>query len=154
MCKENSLNWCWITSYAVGIMGRVILKNSSSEQIPVKATPLPGVTYVDVIKEVPVEVIKEVRVEVPVEVVKEIRVEVPVEVIKTVMIEVPIEVVKEVPVLIEKVIEKEVIKYNNVVDVRGLMEEKAKNSILISKNKKLKLLSASLLILSIILGVL
>lgn len=51
----------------------------------------------EIIKEVPVEVIKEVvkevKVEVPVEVVKEV--------IKEVKVEVPVEVIKEVPVLVE-----------------------------------------------------
>ena len=51
-----------------------------------------------VVKEVPVEVVKEVVKEVPVEVVKEVVREVPVEVIKEVIKEVPVEVVKEVPV--------------------------------------------------------
>lgn len=48
-----------------------------------------------IIKEIPVEVIKEIKVEVPVETIKEVKVEVPVEVIK----EVPVEVVREVEVV-------------------------------------------------------
>lgn len=50
------------------------------------------------IKEVPVEVVKEVVKEVPVEVIKEVVREVPVEIVKEVIKEVPVEVVKEVPV--------------------------------------------------------
>ncbi len=50
------------------------------------------------IKEVPVEVVKEVVKEVPVEVIKEVIREVPVEVVKEVVKEVPVEVIKEVPV--------------------------------------------------------
>ena len=65
---------------------------------------------VEVVKEVekPVEVIKEVVREVPVEVIKEV--EKPVEVIKEVVKEVPVEVIKEVekPVEVIKEVEKEV----------------------------------------------
>lgn len=50
------------------------------------------------VKEVPVEVVKEVVKEVPVEVIKEVVREVPVEIVKEVIKEVPVEVVKEVPV--------------------------------------------------------
>ena len=75
-----------------------------------------------VVKEVPVEVVKEVVREVPVEVIKEVIKEVPVEVVKevpvakegenvnTVEVEVPIEVVREVPVEIVREIEKPVEK--------------------------------------------
>ena len=61
------------------------------------------VKEVEVIKEVPVEVIVEKVVEVPVEVVKEV----PVEVVVEKVVEVPVEVVKEVPVevVVEKVVE-------------------------------------------------
>jgi Mg/Co/Ni transporter MgtE len=65
-----------------------------------------------VVKEVPVEVIKEVIrevvKEVPVEVIKEVIKEVPVEVIREVVREVPVEVIKQVEVVRE--VPKEVIK--------------------------------------------
>lgn len=69
-------------------------------------------------KEVPVEVIKEVPVEKLVEIVKEVPVEKVVEVVKEVPVEKVVQVVKEVPVEIEKivevpvekVVEKEVVK--------------------------------------------
>lgn len=63
---------------------------------------------VEVVKEVPVEVVKEVVKEVPVEVIKEVVKEVPVEVVKEVVKEVPVEVVKEVPVEVIKEVVKEV----------------------------------------------
>ncbi|EKM76771.1 hypothetical protein AGABI1DRAFT_131064 [Agaricus bisporus var. burnettii JB137-S8] len=78
----------------------------SYEDVGVDASVEPEV----VVKEVPVEVIKEV------EVVKEVRVEVPVEVIreveviKEVKVEVPVEVIREVEVIKEVEVVKEVVK--------------------------------------------
>ena len=71
---------------------------------------------VEVIKEVPVEVIKEIEVikEVTVEVVKEVEKEVPVEVIKE------IEVIKEVPVEIIK--EVEVVRYPDMAELLTMMK--------------------------------
>ena len=92
----------------------------AEENVVVKEVPVEVVK--EVVKEVPVEVIKEVVREVPVEVVKEVIKEVPVEVIKevpvekeaenvnTVEVEVPVEVVREVPVEIVREIEKPVEK--------------------------------------------
>lgn len=78
------------------------------------------VKEVEVIKEIPVErerqVIKEVEVikEVPVEVIKEVEVIKRVEVIKEITVEVPVEIIKEVEVIkevpVELIVEKEVIK--------------------------------------------
>ena len=66
----------------------------------VKEVPVEVVREVEVIrevvKEVPVEVVREVVKEVPVEVVKEVVREVPVEVVKEVVREVPVEVIREV----------------------------------------------------------
>jgi hypothetical protein len=70
--------------------------------VPTRDAPPPR----EVVREVPVEVIKEV----PVEVVKEVVKEVPVEVIKEVVKEVPVEVVKEVEVIKEVPKEVEVVK--------------------------------------------
>jgi len=78
------------------------------------------VKEVEIIKEVPVErerqVIKEVEVikEVPVEVIKEVEVIKKVEVIKEITVEVPVEVIKEIEIIkevpVELIVEKEVIK--------------------------------------------
>jgi len=71
------------------------------------AKPEGNIEVREVIKEVPVEVIKEVEklvyVDRPIEVIKEVIKEIPVEVIK----EVPVEVIKEIPVEVEKVVYKE-----------------------------------------------
>jgi hypothetical protein len=105
--------------------------------VPMKEAPPPIIKEVEVIKEVPVEVIKEVIKEVPVEVVKEVEVikevikEVPVEVIKEVIKEVPVdvirEVIKEVPVeVIREVIKEvpvEVIKEVPVEVIREVIKE-------------------------------
>ena len=82
-----------------------------------------------VIKEVPVEVIKEVIKEVQVEVIKEVIKEVPVEVIKIVVKEVPLfkEVIKEVPYEVIKEIIREVPVYND-----------EKEKWLVAENNKLK----------------
>ncbi len=71
----------------------------------------------EVVKEVPVEVVKEVVREVPVEVVREVEVvkEVPVEVVKEVVKEVPVEVVKEVLREVPNEVVKEVVKEVEVV---------------------------------------
>ena len=67
---------------------------------------------VEIIKEVPVEVIfeKEIKVPYEVQVIKEVVKEVPVEVIKEVIKEVPVEVIKEVIKEVEVEVIKEVIK--------------------------------------------
>ena len=80
--------------------------------IPQRGTPPPR----EIIREVPVEVIKEVQVEVvrevikevPVEVIKEVKVEVIKEVIKEVPVEVIREIIKEVPVEVVREVVKEV----------------------------------------------
>ncbi len=101
-------------SPSVQLQDRVVEKEVIKE-VPVeviKEVPVEKVIEkevpVEVVREVPVdrlvEVIKEVPVEKVVEVVKEVPVEKVVEVVK----EVPVEVVKEVPV--EKVVEKEIVK--------------------------------------------
>ena len=95
---------------------------AKEETVTVKEVPVEVVK--EVVKEVPVEVIKEVVREVPVEIVKEVIKEVPVEVVKevpvekisdeaaTVEVEVPVEVIREVPVEVvrevpvEKIVEK------------------------------------------------
>jgi signal transduction histidine kinase/CheY-like chemotaxis protein len=64
----------------------------------------PAATPLEVVKEVPVEVVREVLKEIPIEVVKEV----PVEVVKEVVREVPIEVVREVETPVEVV--KEIIR--------------------------------------------
>jgi hypothetical protein len=100
-----------------GIKDPPVIKEVIREvAVPTREAPAPR----EVIKEVPVEVIKEVIKEVPVEVIKEVIKEVPVEVvrevIKEVIKEVPVEVVKEVikevPVEVIKEVEvvREVIK--------------------------------------------
>lgn len=98
------------------------------ESVTIKEVPVEVVK--EVIKEVPVEVVKEVVREVPVEVIKEVVKEVPVEVIKevpvekpsettnTIEVEVPIEVIREVPVEIVREVEKPVEKIvEKVVEV-------------------------------------
>jgi hypothetical protein len=79
--------------------------------VPMRDAPPPR----EIIKEVPVEVIKEVIKEVPVEVIKEVIKEVPVEVIKEVIVEK--EVIKEVPV------DKEVIREVPVEVIREVIKE-------------------------------
>ena len=113
--------------------------------IPQRGTPPPR----EIIREVPVEVIKEVQVEVvrevikevPVEVIKEVKVEVlkevikevPVEVIREVIKEVPVEVVREVvrevdrPVIVEVI--KEVVKEVPVEVFRDMPRETIKETI-------------------------
>ncbi|HYF50122.1 MAG TPA: DUF2760 domain-containing protein [Planctomycetota bacterium] len=83
--------------------------------VPMRDAPPPR----EIIKEVPVEVIKEVIKEVPVEVIKEVIKEVPVEVVKEVPIdrEVIKEVVKEVPV------DREVLKEVPVEVVKEVIKE-------------------------------
>lgn len=86
--------------------------------VPMKDAPPAReiIREVEVIKEVPVEVVREVIKEVPVEVIKEVIKEVPVEVIKEVIKEVPVdrevirEVIKEVPVEVIREVIKEVPK--------------------------------------------
>jgi CheY-like chemotaxis protein len=93
----------------------------------------------EVVKEVPVEVVREVEKpvpfevvrEVPVEVVREVEVikeivkEVPVEVIREVVREVPVEVVKEVPVEVVREVEviKEIVKEVPVEVIREVVRE-------------------------------
>ena len=91
------------------------------KEVPVeviKEVPVEKEVIKEVIKEVPVEKEVEVVKEVPVEVVKEVIKEVPVEVIK----EVPVEVIKEVPV--EKEVIKEVIKEVPVEVIKEVPVEK------------------------------
>ena len=93
-------------------------KNESNENVTVKEVPVEVVK--EVVKEVPVEVVKEVVREVPVEVIKEVIKEVPVEVVKevptaqeaekTIEVEVPVEVIREVPVEVVREVEKVVEK--------------------------------------------
>ena len=89
-------------------------KSESNENVTVKEVPVEVVK--EVVKEVPVEVVKEVVREVPVEVIKEVIKEVPVEVVKevpaaqeaekTIEVEVPVEVIREVPVEVVREVEK------------------------------------------------
>ena len=97
---------------------------TAAKDDPAKAAA-PAEKTIEVVKEVPVEVIKTVevpvevvrevekRVEVPVEVLKEVPVEivrevqVPVEIVREVVKEVPVEVVREVPVEVIKEVEVE-----------------------------------------------
>ena len=78
--------------------------------------PVDVIKTVEVVKEVPVEVIKEVVKEIPVETVKEVIKEVPVETVK--------EVVKEVPVDSEKEAEENDVSY----DFRGSLNEEIKSA--------------------------
>lgn len=78
-----------------------------------------------VVKEVPVEVVKEVVKEVPVEVVKEVIKEVPVEVVKEVIKEVPVEVVKEVPVQ-QNVVKVETVASTALPDLQDRVQAWAK----------------------------
>ena len=91
--------------------------------VPMKEAPPPReiVREVEVIKEVPVEVIREVIKEVPVEVIKEVIKEVIVEkeVIKEVPVEKIVEIIKEVPVEVIR----EVIKEIPVDVVREVIKE-------------------------------
>ncbi len=79
--------------------------------------PVDVIKTVEVIKEVPVEVIKEVIKEVPVEVIKEVVKEVPVEVEKEVIVE------KEVPVEVTKEVEVEKETETKEYDFRGSLNE-------------------------------
>lgn len=96
--------------------------------VPMKDAPPPReiIKEVEVIKEVPVEVIKEVIKEV--EVVKEVIKEVPVEVVREVIKEVPVEVIKEVikevPVEVIREVIKEVVKEVPVEVIREVIVEK------------------------------
>jgi hypothetical protein len=131
-------------------MGKVTRGPSNYPVSAVKATA-PQIITLEVEKIVyvdrPVDVIKEVIVEKEIEVIKEITIDRPVEVIKEVIVEV------EKPIFLERIVEKQVIKYNNVIDIEALMTEKRKCSSLEHKNRRLKLVIASLLILSLILGI-
>jgi hypothetical protein len=85
-----------------GIKDPPVIKEVIREiAVPHREAPPPR----EVIREVPVEVIKEVIKEVPVEVIKEVIKEVPVEVIKEVIKEVPVDVIREVPVEVIKEVE-------------------------------------------------
>lgn len=129
---------------------------TAAKDDPAKATA-PAEKTIEVVKEVPVEVIKTVevpvevvrevekRVEVPVEVLKEVPVEivrevqVPVEIVREVVKEVPVEVVREVPVEVIKEVEVEkpveVVKEVEVgeksvqLDFRQVLEAEAKDAI-------------------------
>ena len=129
---------------------------TAAKDDPAKAAA-PAEKTIEVVKEVPVEVIKTVevpvevvrevekRVEVPVEVLKEVPVEivrevqVPVEIIREVVKEVPVEVVREVPVEVIKEVEVEkpveVVKEVEVgeksvqLDFRQVLEAEAKDAI-------------------------
>ena len=129
---------------------------TAAKDDPAKAAA-PAEKTIEVVKEVPVEVIKTVevpvevvrevekRVEVPVEVLKEVPVEiirevqVPVEIVREVMKEVPVEVVREVPVEVIKEVEVEkpieVVKEVEVgeksvqLDFRQVLEAEAKDAI-------------------------
>ena len=129
---------------------------TAAKDDPAKAAAPAGKT-IEVVKEVPVEVIKTVevpvevvrevekRVEVPVEVLKEVPVEivrevqVPVEIVREVVKEVPVEVVREVPVEVIKEVEVEkpveVVKEVEVgeksvqLDFRQVLEAEAKDAI-------------------------
>lgn len=119
------------------------------------------VREIEVIKEVPVEVIKEVEVirnvevirEVPVETIKEVevireverRVEVPIEIFKEIIrtVEVPVEVIKEVEVI--KVVEKKVnvpVEIIKEVQVSNIRKEKALNAKLEEANNLLTTLKS------------
>jgi len=97
--------------------------------VPMKDSPPPReiIKEVEVIKEVPVEVVREVIKEVPVEVIKEVIKEVQVEVVREVVKEVPVEVIKEVikevPVEVIREVIKEVIKEVPVEVVREVIKE-------------------------------
>jgi hypothetical protein len=132
-------------------MGRVTIAPLTDTQAESLINTLSKGTVVD-----PVTIIKEISVlsppeivyiEKPVEVIKEVTVikEVPVEVIK----EVQVEIIKEVPVLFEKIVEKPIIKYNNIVDIEGTLEQKRINQELKKqvKNYKVALGISALLIL-------
>lgn len=84
-----------------------------------------------IIKEIPVEVIKEIKVEVPVEIIKEVKVEVPVEVIKE------IEVVKAVSSSEDKKTIKELNKEIKKIN-KALEHNKGVNTTLREKIKELK----------------
>lgn len=129
---------------------------TAAKDDPAKAAA-PAEKTIEVVKEVPVEVIKTVevpvevvrevekRVEVPVEVLKEVPVEivrevqVPVEIVREVVKEVPVEVVREVPVEVIKEVEVEkpveVVKEVEVgeksvqLDFRQVLEAEAKDAI-------------------------
>ena len=91
-------------------------KSESNENVTVKEVPVEVVK--EVVKEVPVakegENVNTVEVEVPIEVVREVPVEIvreiekPVEKIVEKIVEVPVEVIKEVPVEVEKEVVREV----------------------------------------------
>ena len=129
---------------------------TAAKDDPAKAAA-PAEKTIEVVKEVPVEVIKTVevpvevvhevekRVEVPVEVLKEVPVEivrevqVPVEIVREVVKEVPVEVVREVPVEVIKEVEVEkpveVVKEVEVgeksvqLDFRQVLEAEAKDAL-------------------------
>lgn len=85
-------------------MAKLTLGKGARQAKPAQVIHPPQIQYVEVIKEVPVEVVREVikEVKVPVEVLKEttkeVRVEVPVEKV--------IEIIVEKPVIQEKLVEK------------------------------------------------
>ncbi|HRR89698.1 MAG TPA: helix-turn-helix transcriptional regulator [Eubacteriales bacterium] len=92
---------------------RPLTKRGSDDDKAESASEAPAeVREVEVIKEVPVEVIKEVEVirEVPVEIIKEVVREVPVEIVREVVKEVPVEVIREREVPVETIKEIEIIK--------------------------------------------
>jgi hypothetical protein len=104
---------------------------------------------IEIIREVPVEVIKEIIVEKPIEVIKEI----PVEIVKEVIIEKPVEVIKEVQqppvevevikyvdreIIKEVIIEKPVTNFDNICDNTYIEELETKIKILESKPTEVK----------------
>jgi hypothetical protein len=104
---------------------------------------------IEIIREVPVEVIKEIIVEKPIEVIKEI----PVEIVKEVIIEKPVEVIKEVQlppvevevikyvdreIIKEVIIEKPVANFDNICDNTYIEELETKIKILESKPTEVK----------------
>ena len=78
----------------IGLSRRRLLQTGALGSVGAAVLAACGKTVV-VVKEIPVEVVKEVLVEIPVEVVKEVSVEIPVEVVKEVSVEIPVEVVGE-----------------------------------------------------------
>jgi parvulin-like peptidyl-prolyl isomerase len=106
----------------------------------------------EVIKEVPVEIIKTVELikEVPYEVIKEIPVEVEkiVEIIK----EVPVEIIKEIEVPVEVIKTVEVTKI--VHDIENVLKEKKNVEELKNKIKLYQIALAAMILISVIVGVL
>ncbi len=111
----------------------------SKKEVAVRAKVKPKVVKVEVIKEVPVEVVRRIEKVKKVEVIKEVPVIIEKEIIKEVevKVEVPVEVIKEITLVKEVGVVKEKIVKKRVVDRKEAAKWQGMYEDLLKENKKL-----------------